>query len=161
MMNRQNALEVYLGLGSNEGDRRRNLDSAIAMIAAHDGICLEKVSDIIETEPWGFSAEQKFLNCAVKLTVGGSIAPLELLDICKSVEKSLGREENIEYGADGRRVYHSRPIDVDILLYGDLRISGERLTVPHPQMAMRDFVMVPLRQIASEDVGKLFPELKL
>lgn len=160
-MNRENSLEVYLGLGSNEGDRRRNLDSAIAMIAAHDGIWLEKVSDIIETEPWGFSAEQNFLNCAVKLTVDSSIAPLELLDICKSVEKSLGRVENIEYGSDGRRVYHSRPIDVDILLYGNLRISGGRLTVPHLQMAMRDFVMVPLRQIASEDVRKLFPELKL
>ena len=154
-------MDVYLGLGSNEGDRRRNIDSAISMIAAHDGIRLEKVSDIIETEPWGFSAEQDFLNCVVKLNVDRSIAPLELLDICKSVEKSLGRVENIEYGTDGNRIYHSRQIDVDILLYGDLRVSGERLTLPHPLMAGRDFVMVPLRQVASEDVGKLFPEIKL
>ena len=153
------AVEVYLGLGSNEGDRRRNIESALSMLDRLDGIHLDKVSEIIETEPWGFSAEQNFLNCVARVTAGDGISPYRLLDACKGIETELGRRENIEFGPDGNRIYHSRTIDIDILLFGDLRIGSGRLVIPHPQMKERDFVMIPLHQVATDAVISNFPDI--
>ena len=153
------AVDVYLGLGSNQGNRRENIDSALSMLDSNEKIHVDKVSDIIETEPWGFAAEQNFLNCVARVQVDKTLTPEEMLDVCKDIEKDLGREENIEFGPDGKRVYHSRPIDIDILIYGQERIDTERLTIPHKQMAERDFVMIPLRQIISEEIKSAFPEL--
>ena len=151
-------IEIYLGLGTNEGDRQANIDHALAALT-QAGIRILTVSDIIEAAPWGFEAPQDFLNCALMGQVNADVTPTALLDICKTIERDLGRKENIEFDAEGKRVYHSRPIDIDILIYGQERIDTERLTIPHKQMAERDFVMIPLRQIISEEIKSAFPEL--
>lgn len=150
---------AYLGLGSNAGDRMSNIERAVKMLDEAEGVTVDKVSDIIETEPWGFAAEEKFLNCAVRAVIAADVTPVALLDICKRIERLSGREDGPEYDASGGRIYHSRTIDVDILLFGDERIESERLTVPHPLMAKRDFVMVPLRQIVLQDAVEAFPEI--
>lgn len=152
-------IDVYLGLGSNEGDRESNIRLALSMLDDVDGVSVVKVSDLIETEPWGFNADVKFLNCVAEVFVNEQVTPLLLLKECKRIEESMGRDEVIEFNDEGKRVYHSRPIDIDILLYSKQHIDNEVLTVPHPLMAERDFVMIPLRQIVSEDEKEAFPEV--
>ena len=152
-------IDVYLGLGSNEGDREANIRLALSMLDDVDGVSVVKVSDLIETEPWGFNADVKFLNCAAEVFVNEQVTPLSLLKECKRIEKSMGRDEIVEFDADGKRVYHSRPIDIDILLYGKQHIDNEILTIPHPFMSERDFVMIPLRQIVYEEEKEAFPEV--
>ena len=146
------AVDVYLGLGSNQGNRRENIDSALTMLDSNEKIHVDKVSDIIETEPWGFAAEQNFLNCVARVQVEKTLTPEEMLDVCKCIERNLGREESIEFGPDGKRVYHSRPIDIDILLFGNERVHSRRLDIPHPLMGERDFVMIPLKEIMGNDI---------
>ena len=152
-------IDVYLGLGSNEGDREANIRLALSMLDDVDGVSVVKVSDLIETEPWGFNADVKFLNCAAEVFVNEQVTPLSLLKESKRIEESMGRDEVVEFDTDGKRVYHSRPIDIDILLYGKQHIDNEVLTIPHPLMSERDFVMIPLRQIVSEEEKKAFPEV--
>lgn len=152
-------IDVYLGLGSNEGDREANIRLALSMLDDVDGVSVVKVSDLIETEPWGFNADVKFLNCAAEVIVNEQVAPLSFLKECKRIEKSMGRDEVVEFDTDGKRVYHSRTIDIDILLYGKQHIDNEVLTIPHPLMSERDFVMIPLRQIVSEEEKEAFPEV--
>lgn len=152
-------IDVYLGLGSNEGDREANIRLALSMLDDVDGVSVVKVSDLIETEPWGFNADVKFLNCAAEVFVNEQVTPLSFLKECKRIEKSMGRDEVVEFDADGKRVYHSRPIDIDILLYGKQHIDNEILTIPHPLMSERDFVMIPLRQIVSGEEKEAFPEV--
>ena len=152
------SIEVYLGLGTNEGDRYRNIEIALKRLSEL-GILILKVSDIIETEPWGFECSQRFLNCVVRGFVNVGVAPETLLKICKSIETELGRKEDLEYDSCGKRVYHSRPIDIDILFYGVKIIDTEQLTIPHKGIKERDFVMIPLLQVISEDIKSAFPEL--
>lgn len=152
-------IDVYLGLGSNEGDRESNIRLALSMLDDVDGVSVVKVSDLIETEPWGFNADVKFLNCAAEVFVNEQVTPLSLLKECKRIEESMGRDEVVEFDTDGKRVYHSRPIDIDILLYGKQNIDNKILTIPHPLMAERDFVMIPLGQIVSEEEKEAFPEV--
>lgn len=152
-------IDVYLGLGSNEGDREANIRLALSMLDDVDGVSVVKVSDLIETEPWGFNADMKFLNCAAEVFVNEQVTPLLFLKECKRIEKSMGRDEVVEFDTDGKRVYHSRPIDIDILLYGKQHIDNKVLTIPHPLMSERDFVMIPLRQIVSEEEEEAFPEV--
>ena len=152
-------IDVYLGLGSNEGDRESNIRLALSMLDDVDGVSVVKVSDLIETEPWGFNADVKFLNCAAEVFVNEQVTPLSLLKECKRIEESMGRDEVIEFDDEGKRIYHSRPIDIDILLYGNQNIDNETLTIPHPLMAERDFVMIPLKQIVSDEEKVAFPEV--
>ena len=88
-----------------------------------------------------------------------SITPYSLLSICKNIEKSLGRKENVEFDESGKRIYHSREIDIDILFYGTQKLEDENLKIPHPLMKSRDFVMVPLRQIISDKIIEAFPDI--
>ena len=152
-------IDLYLGLGSNLGDRRENLLDAIGRLERAFGKECDRVSSFIETEPWGFEEEvDSFLNAVVRFRVDmpqdvdNVEFALSLLDKCKTVERQMGREDEPEYDRDGKRVYHSRVIDIDILLLGNLRIETEGLRVPHPLMGERDFVMVPLKEIAPEIV---------
>lgn len=138
-MNPANTHMVYLGLGTNLGDKRKNLNDAIRMLGNQVGE-VEKVSSVIETEPEGFKSDNMFLNAVVKVRT--SLSPFELLDITQDVEKSLGRKEKSSNG-----IYHDRVIDIDILLYDDINISTPRLVIPHPRMAQREFVMTPLAEI--------------
>ena len=107
----------------------------------------------METEPWGFESEDKFLNAAVlyELRMKKGYNPeaegLMILEICKDIERRLGRTGKPQYNEKGERIYTSRPIDIDILLFGDNKIDCEELTVPHKLMYERDFVMIPLREI--------------
>ena len=138
-MNPANTHMVYLGLGTNLGDKRKNLNDAIRMLENQVGE-VEKVSSVIETEPEGFRSDNMFLNAVVKVRT--ALSPFEILDITQDVEKSLGRKEKSSNG-----IYHDRVIDIDILLYDDINISTPRLVIPHPRMTQREFVMTPLAEI--------------
>ena len=130
---------AYLGLGTNIGNKRRNMITAAALLAERVGDILA-LSGFYETEPWGFESENFFLNAAVKLKT--SFPPLELLQITQQIEKELGRAEK------SNGVYHDRIIDIDILLYDDEVLQIPGLTLPHPLMHERKFVMDPLSEIA-------------
>ena len=117
------------------------------------GTPFKAVSSLIETKPWGFDSDEMFVNAAVhyELEMKKGYNPeaegLMILEICKSIERRLGRDGYPQYDESGKRIYSDRPIDIDILLLGDDRIDCEELTVPHKLMYERDFVMVPLREI--------------
>ena len=130
---------AYLGLGTNVGNKRRNMITAAALLAERVGDILA-LSGFYETEPWGFESENFFLNAAVKLKT--SFSPLEVLQITQQIEKELGRTEK------SNGVYHDRIIDIDILLYEDEVLQIPELTLPHPLMHERNFVMDPLAEIA-------------
>ena len=136
--------KVYLGLGTNLGNKEENLTRAIEHLSLVLGPCAAQ-SPFIETAPWGFESNNSFLNCAVAFDT--NLAPLELLDATERIERELGRTLKSE---DGN--YHDRIIDIDILLYGNTVIESERLTIPHPLMHLRDFVLMPLAEIAPDTV---------
>ncbi len=129
----------YLGIGSNLGDRRSNIRLAIERIDSLKNTKVIKISSIIETEPLGGSAAQgKFLNACLKVKTG--ILPCRLLKEIKQIEKELGRKKGPRFGP--------RPIDLDILLYGNRILKAKSLTVPHPRMFEREFVLKPLLELA-------------
>ena len=131
-------IDVYLGLGSNLGDRHTLLLKAIDLLAQQVGR-LVRCSSFIETEPWGFASEHRFLNAVALFRT--TLTPPELLTATQAIERQLGRREK------SKGAYHDRPIDIDILLYGDAVIDEPDLKIPHPLMQERDFVMRPLREI--------------
>ena len=135
---------VYLGLGTNIGNKKENLTRAIEALSLALGPCTAH-SSFIETAPWGFDSDNAFLNCAVAFET--ELTPLELLDTTERIERELGRTIKSAGG-----IYHDRTIDIDILLYGNVVIDTPRLTIPHPLMHLRDFVLEPLAEIAPEVV---------
>ena len=135
---------VYLSLGTNLGDRQANIAEALCRLDAAIGRPYEALSSIVETKAWGFEGPD-FLNCVVRYRTARR--PQTLLQICKRIERAMGRRGAPEYDALGRRIYRDRPIDIDILLYGDERIDTPELQVPHPLMEQREFIMGPLREI--------------
>lgn len=148
--------EIFLGLGTNQGDKKENLKRAIEQLSLALGT-YTSLSSFIETEPWGFESDNSFLNCVVAFKT--ALPPTELLDITESIERELGRSTKSTGG-----IYHDRIIDIDILLYGNEVINTERLTVPHPLMHKRDFVMTPLCEIAPQAlhpvIGKSLAKIK-
>lgn len=132
-------MKVYISLGTNIGNRRRNLIKAAALLAERAGD-VSSISSFYETKPWGFWSEHLFLNAALLLET--TLKPLELLQLTQGIEQEMGRERK----SDG--VYHDRIIDIDILLYGDMILQFNELTIPHPLMHKRRFVMEPLAEIA-------------
>ena len=124
------------------GDRAENLTRAVALISEQVGTVLA-CSSFMETAPWGFTSDNHFLNAV--LAVDTALSPHELLRITQSIERELGR---LHKTIDGN--YSDRIIDIDILLYEDLTIVSEELTIPHPYILMRDFVYLPLGEIAPE-----------
>ena len=153
---------VYFSLGSNMGDREGNLREAVRRMDEAFGTKASCLSSLIETEPVGFCGE-KFLNAAVmyRLSIPGSSAQeaaLSVLDRTEAIERSMGRTAKGETDAFGRRIYHSRTIDIDILFFGKETIDCPRLTIPHKNIADRPFVMEPLRMVAKPSLRKAFPE---
>ena len=142
-------MEVYFSLGSNLGNKSDKLKEALARMDEAFGKSFSRLSSFIETEPWGFDSENSFVNAAVMYEL--SLDPHEILRICKKIESDMGREQKVIYDANGRRIYSSRIIDIDILLCGDLKIDTENLKIPHPLMYERDFVMIPLNEIISNN----------
>jgi 2-amino-4-hydroxy-6-hydroxymethyldihydropteridine diphosphokinase len=131
----------YLGLGSNIGDRRAHLESAVVELGAH-GVEVVASSSVYETEPVGLVLDQRaFFNACLRVRT--SYEPQPLLDACKAVERELGR------AAGGPR-HGPRVIDVDLLLLGDLEYASARLTLPHAEVSSRRFVLVPLLELCPE-----------
>lgn len=131
--------DVYLSIGTNIGDRKRNLQEAVRLLTETEGIEVIKVSSIYETAPVGYVDQAAFLNIAVYVKTTKSAD--EMLATCQSIEQELGRVRLIRWGP--------RSIDLDILLYNQENIESKHLTVPHARMYERAFVLVPLMEIVS------------
>ena len=150
---KNNKVELYLSLGSNQGDRELNIEHAVSMLNVELKTPYKAISSLIETEPWGFESSQKFMNAVVlyelDLTEGYNpeAEGLMILEICKDIERRMGRIGEPQYDERGERIYSDRPIDIDILLFGDNKIDCPELTVPHKLMYERDFVMIPLNEL--------------
>lgn len=132
---------IFLGLGSNLGDREQNIIAAIRRLDDHPQIIIQKVSSLYETEPVGFTDQPAFLNAAVSITTG--LEPLALLAVCLKIEKQLGRIRTERWGP--------RTIDIDMLLYHGFIVEDSTLVLPHPRMEKRNFVLVPLGEIAGAE----------
>ncbi|KIP54198.1 MAG: 2-amino-4-hydroxy-6-hydroxymethyldihydropteridine diphosphokinase [Prevotella pectinovora] len=133
---------AYLSLGTNLGDKRKNIAEAIKNIGELVGDVVRQ-SALYETEPWGFRSDNRFVNAAV--CVDTQLSPRRLLEVTQRIEREMGRTLKSDGGE-----YHDRIIDIDILLYGDLHIDEPDLKIPHPLMHERDFVMTPLNEIMEE-----------
>jgi 2-amino-4-hydroxy-6-hydroxymethyldihydropteridine diphosphokinase len=137
---------IYLSLGSNLGDRQANLETALSILS--DTIALQAVSPIYETKPWGYLHQPNFLNCACAATT--ILSPPDLLQLIHGVEESMGRKPNFRYGP--------RLIDLDILLYDDLICQSPSLEIPHPRLAERAFVIIPLADVAKDVIHPILKE---
>ena len=145
-----------MGLGSNLGDREENLRKAIELIGQRIGEVLRQ-SSFIETEPWGFESEKKFLNAVILCET--TLPPRQLLRATQRIERELGKKKShatkrspIVHCQLSIVNYNDRPIDIDILLYDDLTIDEPDLKIPHPLMHEREFVMKPLNEIREKEV---------
>ncbi len=134
--------QVYVGLGSNLGDCRKNLERAIRLIGDRVGL-VTRQSSFIETEPWGFESPNKFMNAVILCETTRS--PREVLLLTQQIERDMGRMKKSVSGG-----YADRAIDIDILLYDDVTIDEPDLKIPHTLMHQRDFVMIPLEEVRSK-----------
>ncbi|MDD5495620.1 MAG: 2-amino-4-hydroxy-6-hydroxymethyldihydropteridine diphosphokinase [Candidatus Omnitrophica bacterium] len=127
----------YIGIGSNLGDRHKNIGKAIQSLGSTKGIILKRTSSIYETEPMGGVPQGKFLNGVLEIET--DIRPKELLGVLNAIEESLGRKRTVKNGP--------RTMDLDILYYGDEIIAEDNLVVPHPKIEQREFVLKGLREL--------------
>lgn len=139
---------VYIGFGSNIGDRLVHIQKAIHALSETEGITLEKISSVYKTDPVGYEAQAQFLNGVVAIQT--HLPPLSLLHTLKNIETAIGRQHRIRWGP--------REIDLDILIYGDMCLQTEKLVIPHPEMHLRRFVLAPLAEIAPDVVHPVFQE---
>jgi 2-amino-4-hydroxy-6-hydroxymethyldihydropteridine diphosphokinase len=132
---------IYIGIGSNLGDKEGNCKTAIERLSKN-GIAVKKISSPYRTKPWGVEDQPDFVNMAVKAET--NINPSELLPILKTIEKEMGRQDGVHWGP--------RLIDLDLLFYDDLVFSCDELAIPHPLLHEREFVLLPMTEIAAEFV---------
>jgi len=156
-----NRVEVYFSLGSNLGDRESNLRKGLSLMEDEFGFPCTKVSSFIETLPWGFSSDDRFLNAAARFDfpLAGQdpvFHALSILKACKKIEGEVGRPHDRVLDENGNPVYSSRELDIDILLYGRNSIHVPSLDIPHPLMFERDFVMEPLSEVISSDIASFY-----
>lgn len=144
---------VYLGLGSNLGEREEHIRRAVQQIAEQIGTVVRQ-SALYYSDPWGFESTNSFVNAVV--CVRTTLSPRQLLRATQRIERQLGKRKRHATRRDvqsaaadmpSRPVYHDRPIDIDILLYDDLHVDEPDLKIPHPLMQERDFVMTPLNEL--------------
>ena len=150
----ENLHQVYLGLGSNLGNKEENLRKAISMINEQIGTVVRQ-SAFFYSEPWGYESDNQFVNAVI--LVETSLSPYDVLTANQRIEHLLGktqahateRPSDLSLQPSDLRppIYHDRPIDIDILLYDDLHMDEPGLKIPHPLMEERDFVMIPLNEI--------------
>ena len=133
-------MRAYLGLGSNVGDRQANIDEAIRRLGATEGLRVTKVSSMYDTEPVGGPPQPNYLNAACEVET--DLSPHELLRTALAVEDAMGRRREVHWGP--------RNIDIDVLICGEVVINDDELTVPHPRLPEREFVLRPLAEIAPE-----------
>ncbi|MFQ6029588.1 MAG: 2-amino-4-hydroxy-6-hydroxymethyldihydropteridine diphosphokinase [Dehalococcoidia bacterium] len=133
---------AYLGLGSNLGQRQQNLAAAGDALQGHPQITVTAGSSIYETAPWGYTEQPHFLNCVLEIVT--TLEPVPLLELAIEIETRLGREPGPRFGP--------RLVDIDLLLYGNQTVNSEvpDLQIPHPRMAQRAFVLVPLAELAGD-----------
>lgn len=129
--------EIVLSLGSNLGDRLRLLRESVQQLELDPNIKIEAVSSVYETDPVGFTEQPSFYNIVVKART--RLEPLQLLAACQRVEKKFHRERKVRWGP--------RTIDIDIISYDDVKMDSEELTIPHPRMHEREFVILPLTEL--------------
>ncbi len=139
---------AYIGFGSNIGDRLSYIQNAIHSLSESDGIALQKISSLYETDPVGYAAQNKFLNGVAAIKTDHT--PPSLLQITIDIEKSVGRQHRKRWGP--------REIDLDILIYDNICINTPELVIPHPEMHLRRFVLVPFAEIAPDVVHPVFNE---
>lgn len=139
---------VYIGFGSNIGDRLAHIQNAMHALAETEGITLQKISSVYQTDPVGYETQAQFLNGVAAIET--HLPPLSLLCTLKNIEVSVGRQHRIRWGP--------REIDLDILMYGDLCFQTEKLVIPHPEMHLRRFVLAPLAEIAPDFVHPVLKE---
>ena len=132
--------KAYLGLGTNIGDREDFLRKACELINNHPKINILKYSKVYETKAWGYKDQDDFLNICIEIQT--ILTPMELLEVCQQVEKELNRVRTIRWGP--------RTIDVDILFYNDMVLNDPVLTIPHPRIKERAFVLIPLLDLNEE-----------
>ncbi len=130
--------KAYLGLGSNIGDKKEYLTKAIILLEEHQSITLTLRSSLYETDPWGYTEQESFLNAVVEVST--KLSPIELLEYCQNIEQTLLRTREITWGP--------RTIDIDLLIYDSCTLATEKLTIPHPHITERAFVLAPLAEIA-------------
>lgn len=152
-------MEIYLALGSNLGDRRRNILDALGMLDRLLGTVHDRLSSILESESWGFEAPP-FLDAVAVYRIpdpGDPYAFAEsLLGMCKEVERAMGRKDGPLFDEGGKRVYHDRTIDVDILFLGRYIVDTPQLSIPHPLISERDFILAPLKEVLSDEIRSAF-----
>lgn len=136
-------MKTVLGIGTNIGDRVQNINNAVESLNLLPETKVTEISKIYETEPWGFTEQNRFLNCAV--IVDTKLSPNALLGACLGIEAGLGRVREFKNGP--------RIIDIDILLADGFTSSSEELTVPHKYILQRDFVLVPLHDLFPENIA--------
>lgn len=129
--------EVFIGIGSNLGNRKENIERAIGFLEKIEGVKVEKISSIIETEPEGGPPQPMYLNGVIKIKT--TLSPQNLLSSLQEIERKLGRVRKERFGP--------RTIDLDILLYGDRIVNEPNLQIPHPKMWSRNFVLIPLSEV--------------
>lgn len=135
---------AYVALGSNIGDGRKNIEDAVKALDSIPGLSVEAVSSMYVTKPWGYTEQNDFVNACAR--VNADISPEALLGACLGVEAGMGRVRKFTNGP--------RIIDIDVLLYGNEKRNTKELMIPHPRMNERDFVLVPLADIAEDDIKK-------
>lgn len=138
--------KAYISLGSNMGDKLKNLDTAIDIIEKNPYIQLVKKSSYLVTEPWGYEEQEEFLNGVIEIKT--LMNPKELMRFLLSVEQELKRERVIKWGP--------RTLDLDIIFYNDLISTDEEVVLPHPRMHLREFVLEPLNEIAPYEIHPLY-----
>lgn len=138
---------IYLGLGSNHGDRQMNLARCLRILSLSREIQLIKISSVYESEPYGFANQPWFLNMAIE--IGTNLQPLQLLEFTQQIERQIGRKKTHHWGP--------RTIDIDILSYDNIIFKHPMLNIPHRQLHLRQFVLLPLREIAA---GFVHPKLE-
>lgn len=143
------AHNVFLSLGSNLGNKEENLRSAIQLIEKQIGRIVVQSAFYVSV-PWGFNSPNSFANCVIRIDT--PLSPFKVLTLTQNIEKEMGRTHKSTNG-----IYCDRIIDIDILLYDDIQLQTTELTIPHPLMHLRDFVMTPLKEIAPEIAQRFQP----
>ena len=143
---------MYLGLGTNLGNREANLRKAIQLIGERVGQVIRQ-SSFIETDPWGFQSDNRFMNAVI--LVGTEMTPRQVLETTQQIERDMGRQKK---SVDGH--YSDRVIDIDILLFDTEKVNEPDLKIPHPRMLERPFVMIPLAEISQRDQEQTINEIK-
>ena len=136
--------KAYLGLGTNMGDRLEYLNSACTILSQYENINITNKSKIYETKAWGYTDQADFLNMCLEIET--SLDEFQLLEVCGQVEQKLNRERIIRWGP--------RTIDVDILFFNDIILNNEKLSIPHPRISERAFVLIPLMDLNTNLVIK-------